>query len=279
MGAIQIPRTVAQLIRPDAPASAARAALGLGSVATHDASEFAPAGGGGSPGGSSGQLQYNNAGAFGGAAGVTYAASATIFQAQAQATGDVPLVAKGFSVGQTGNLQQWQASDGTALLQVNSDGGLSRQDGANFQIKGAGSIDIYCGNVFDFRLSHSTTIGFQPQADNVHPLGGAANRWSVLCAGQVQALCADAGTTPELVKGAASQTANLAEWQKSDATVYGTVSENGYFTTRKNSAPADAELTAGEAAWWFDSTNGSAKLKVKAKQANGTVVVGEIALT
>lgn len=43
--AIQVPKTVAQLIRADAPASAARTALGLGSVATHDATEFAAAAG------------------------------------------------------------------------------------------------------------------------------------------------------------------------------------------------------------------------------------------
>ena len=44
-------------------------------------------------------------------------------------------------------------------------------------------------------------------------------------------------------------------------------------------APADGDLVAGQMALWFDATNGSAKLKIKAKQANGTVVQGEVALT
>jgi len=79
-------------------------------------------------------------------------------------------------------------------------------------------------------------------------------------------------------KGALSQSGNLREWQSSLGTVYGTVSENGYVTTRKNAAPDDAELTAGEATYWFDSTNGAAKFMIKAKQADGTVVTGSVAL-
>jgi hypothetical protein len=44
-------------------------------------------------------------------------------------------------------------------------------------------------------------------------------------------------------------------------------------------APADAALAAGSFSLWLDQTNGAAKLKIKAKQANGTVVQGEVALT
>jgi hypothetical protein len=48
--------------------------------------------------------------------------------------------------------------------------------------------------------------------------------------------------------------------------------------SKLTSAPADGSLAAGEMAIWFDSTNGAAKLKVKAKQADGTVKTGEVAL-
>lgn len=44
------------------------------------------------------------------------------------------------------------------------------------------------------------------------------------------------------------------------------------------SAPADGELAAGQVALWLDATNGAAKLMVKAKQADGTVRVGALAL-
>lgn len=90
--------------------------------------------------------------------------------------------------------------------------------------------------------------------------------------------CYDATKIGGVCRAFASQTANMFEWQSSAEAVYGSVSENGYFTTRKNSAPADAELVAGESAYWFDSTNGAAKFMVKAKTADGTVVTGQIAL-
>jgi hypothetical protein len=88
-----------------------------------------------------------------------------------------------------------------------------------------------------------------------------------------------AAVIPLVVKPASSQSANLQEWQDSGDNPLSTISENGYFTTRKNSAPADAELAAGEVALWFDSTNGASKLKIKGKSANGTVATGEVALT
>lgn len=44
------------------------------------------------------------------------------------------------------------------------------------------------------------------------------------------------------------------------------------------SAPADADLQAGDIALWYDDTHLAAKLMVKAKDANGVVVSGEVAL-
>ena len=46
-----------------------------------------------------------------------------------------------------------------------------------------------------------------------------------------------------------------------------------------NAAPADGELTAGDVALWFDQTNGAAKLMLKGKTANGTVVTGNVPLS
>ena len=42
--------------------------------------------------------------------------------------------------------------------------------------------------------------------------------------------------------------------------------------------PADADLNAGDIALFYDDTNGAAKLDIKAKTADGTVVSGSIAL-
>lgn len=43
-------------------------------------------------------------------------------------------------------------------------------------------------------------------------------------------------------------------------------------------APADADIVAGQFFIYWDSTNGASKLKIKGKSANGTVVTGEVAL-
>jgi hypothetical protein len=73
------------------------------------------------------------------------------------------------------------------------------------------------------------------------------------------------------VRAAAAQTGNLQEWQSSAAAVHGTVSENGYFTTRKTAAPADAELAASEAAWWWEDVAGAPRVHFKGKDSAGTV--------
>ncbi len=49
--------------------------------------------------------------------------------------------------------------------------------------------------------------------------------------------------------------------------------------TRNLAAPADADLVAGDLAFWFDDNNITPALKIKAKQADGTVVTGTVLLT
>jgi hypothetical protein len=53
----------------------------------------------------------------------------------------------------------------------------------------------------------------------------------------------------------------------------------GYIFTVLNAAPADADLSANQAMIWFDSTNGAAKLMIKGKTADGTVVSGSVPLS
>jgi hypothetical protein len=54
--------------------------------------------------------------------------------------------------------------------------------------------------------------------------------------------------------------------------------KNGYFYTNRHTAPADAELAAGQLLLWFDQTNGAAKLMAKGKTADGTVVAASVAM-
>lgn len=45
------------------------------------------------------------------------------------------------------------------------------------------------------------------------------------------------------------------------------------------SIPADGALSIGQIGLWYDDTTGSAQLNFKAKQADGSVVLGAIALS
>ena len=56
------------------------------------------------------------------------------------------------------------------------------------------------------------------------------------------------------------------------------VTASGVMGTAANAAPADSDLVAGQCALWFDKTDGAAKLMVKGKSADGTVVTGSVAL-
>jgi hypothetical protein len=74
------------------------------------------------PGGSSGQLQFNSASTFGGAAALTYATSGTHLTITAAADATIPLDCKAKSVTQSGELQRWLKYDGTVLGSIQSDG-------------------------------------------------------------------------------------------------------------------------------------------------------------
>lgn len=95
----------------------------------------------------------------------------------------------------------------------------------------------------------------------------------------VQLVTIDPATVPLMVKGGASQTADLFQAQTSAGTVVLRFNKGGYFVTSLHAAPADGDLSAGDLALWFDQTDGAGKLMVKAKTANGTVATASVALT
>jgi len=84
--------------------------------------EYATASGG-TPAGSSGQVQYNNAGAFGGMTAVVYAGSGTLLTVTSQAASDVPLCVKG-AASQSGYLVELRNSANTYVNGFDSAGNL-----------------------------------------------------------------------------------------------------------------------------------------------------------
>jgi hypothetical protein len=73
------------------------------------------------PGGSTGQVQFNNAGSFGGAAAVVYAATGTHLAVTATGATIIPFCVKG-AASQSANLQEWQNSAGTILSRIDAAG-------------------------------------------------------------------------------------------------------------------------------------------------------------
>lgn len=82
-----------------------------------DGSWAAPAGGGGSPGGTDGQVQYKSGSSFAAFAGVSITAAGDLLSLIAQAATDIPLVVKAHA-SQSASLSEWRDSANTAKLYV-----------------------------------------------------------------------------------------------------------------------------------------------------------------
>lgn len=94
----------------------------IGTGLTFTSGTLSATGGGGTPGGASGQLQWNDNGTFAGTTAATYATSGTHFTITAQATTDVPLTLQ-MATGQTAPLFRVVQDDGTTVVcQVDKNG-------------------------------------------------------------------------------------------------------------------------------------------------------------
>lgn len=237
---------------------------------------------GGSPGGSTTQVQFNDAGAFGGDSQLTFNKTTGLLSITGAGATGVKILE---TLPGSGTSYVRFFDNGTVA--INSDSGTGSvplqilYNGTEqfafsylgvFAIRSGGALNIGNG------LLHVTDSGGVARINtfnelDIRPggLGGSGTK-------RVSVVSQNAADQPFRIKGAASQSGNLEQWVSNSDVVYGTISENGYFTTRKVAAPADGELSASELAFWFDDTNGAAKLKIKAKTANGTVVTGEVAL-
>lgn len=135
-------------------------------------------------------------------------------------------------------------------------------------------------SIDDYVITSNTQTGGNPRAVLISKIfdlfKGAAQTFLV---SPLQVTVDAAAHVGAIIQAAASQTADLLQLKTSAGTVVHRYNKAGYWVTALHSAPADADLSAGDAALWFDQTNGAGKLMVKAKTANGTVVTGSITLT
>ncbi len=177
----------------------------------------------------------------------------TNFAIQSAAAGSIGAVIRG-AASQTASLQEWQNSSGTTLLRVNQNGTIQNITGnanaflssTTLGLAGGGGIQVQSGS--DLNLTTSgvgqivlTTGGsarFRVTDGGVAMVGssgtaGTVEKFRVNTPTTVDNLAAtilSTGATTSkglVVQGAASQTANLQEWQDSSGTILTRVNADG----------------------------------------------------
>ncbi len=184
---------------------------------------------------------------------------------QASAAGVKPLVIKG-AVGQTANLQEWQDSAGTALAVVDKNGSATFSKGGtatlidgttvagfsgfwsgsaaaspsstNFSflsngstvtalnVPSGGATQLRAGGITALVVSDASTAAVPRVIVGYNPLGTAGDT-----AASLSVLALNSTYKPIVARGAASQTANLQEWQDSAGTMLAKVLANGNIST------------------------------------------------
>jgi hypothetical protein len=145
---------------------------------------------------------------------------------------NIGLIVKGFT-SQTADLQQWQDSTGARVASIGADGSLV-----------VGNTGISFTNAGYSPISRNNATGVITLAlQNV----SGANFVSV---------AGHAGSTPLIAKGAASQTANLQEWQDSAGAVVGSYGVDGYVRLGRSGFGADVGVYANGSLWFRTTGNG-----------------------
>lgn len=78
-------------------------------------------------------------------------------------------------------------------------------------------------------------------------------------------------------QGRGGQTADIVTFGQ-DTTVYSKFDKRGRLVMRQTAVPLDADMAAGDLAFYVDATSGAMKLMIKAKDAGGTVRTGSVSL-
>lgn len=190
------------------------------------------------------------------------------------------------NAGQTGetesaNLLEWQDHDGNVYGHFDYDGGALF--GVDIRVKpvggGAAGVDMTAAGQMYIHSDDGDPLTITNVAGTTTPLRVRVAQESgptLVTMGRAQSqigLYIDSSGTVENPADALQVIS--AETGNNAFRVLG----GGAVVTAQHVAPADGDLANGEMATWFDQTNGAAKLMIKAKTADGTVVAGEVALT
>jgi hypothetical protein len=146
---------------------------------------------------------------------------------------------------QSANLTEWQNSAGTVLAYVTSAGAIHAQSirsgtlAARIEWDATDWLRLVGGS--GTLLDHA--IAFGP---------GYASRINPSANGSILLVAGSTATVPSIIRGAASQTANLTEWQNSAAAVLTRMGANGvYYPLQAPTASAPTYVLGG---MYFDTT-------------------------
>jgi hypothetical protein len=233
---------------------------------------------GGSPGGSNSQVQFNNAGAFAGAAGLLYLPSGFTFQVISQSASNPVFEVRGISA-QTGNLFRCTNNAGATVFAIDVSGNILAANSQSITFSALKWVDITVSPTGKMRVIEENAIGtndvnFQanPAAtgwaifeawngvgaslgtgnagNNAGPVRIRPNRTTVLEVnrfGNVVHTVQAAGTVGLEVRGAASQTADLQRWETNAGAVLSAVDASGRlrlptFSGVPTGTPADGTI-------------------------------------
>ena len=159
--------------------------------------------------------------------------------ATASVTSKTPLIVKGLS-GQTANLQEWQDSTGNVITKITSGGDFVTNNRAtvgatsafgntwlSVQSRFAAEVGLVVrgqasqtGNLQEWQNSSGTVLAKVEPSGNISGKGIIAYDYS-------QSIAGTAATVPSVVRGAASQTADLQQWQSSTGAVLSEINSAG----------------------------------------------------
>ena len=146
------------------------------------------------------------------------------------------------ALGQSADLQRWQTSTGSVALAINSAGQITPASAASvgLVIKGAAS---QTARLLEIQDSASNVLAYIPPASSsdsftsnvgAHINTGRGNYFGIA----MYVNPTQAGHIGAVIRGAASQTANLTEWQNSAGTVLANITSAGTLRVPAVSNPA-----------------------------------------
>lgn len=156
-----------------------------------------PAGGGGSPGGSSGQVQYNDgAGGFAGFAGLTVSASSPNVTVTAQGAAHVPLLVKG-AASQSANLQEWRDSSNNLLASVYISSSTGHISARRIAFSDDPTNRYITGNSYVSNLA----ISIQSTVSTLSLMGGSSNEFWMISTSNLYAQLWGTGNKTYTIRG------------------------------------------------------------------------------